>query len=191
MPLQGRSDPHKWARPVYKNRVVKKIASNAGQPAGPVRFDNGRRPAARLNGRGPAPGFTNQFALARLSRAIQAEYEHFLSSSPIIRGPAELSRGILRLLEHSDYLAIISRPDRLVVSQVREALIDFVAGALECHAHDRGACFVAPDRSLSSLVGQFEVWAKFLSTDAASHKRIRVAVQMALAEEFNAYVTRP
>lgn len=132
----------------------------------------------------------NHKGLDRVSLAIDAEFERLANSSPIALGPAELSHSVLRLLEHPDYLHIVTTPDRLAVPKVRNALIYFVASALDQHAKDRGYAYAASASSLSSLVGQFELWAKLLKADTDARKRIRIAVQLALAEEFNANIIR-
>lgn len=122
--------------------------------------------------------------------AIEAELERFVTFSPIARGPAELSHSVLRLLAHSDYLDVVNASDRLALAKLRGALVEFIASSLGQHAKDRGFAYSASNRSLSCLVEQLELWAKFLPIDSRARKRIRVAIQLALAEELNASITR-
>jgi hypothetical protein len=132
----------------------------------------------------------NHKGLDRVSMAIEAELERFASSSPIARGPAELSHSVLRLLEHSDYPDVLNTSDRLAFAKLRSAFVAFIACALGQHAKDRGFTYAASNRSLSCLIEQLELWAKLLPADTPARKRIRVAIQLALAEELNASITR-
>jgi len=131
----------------------------------------------------------NHLPSARIQSAIDAEWDRFASASPIARGPAELSHSVLRVLENDDYLKG-TVADRIGLNRVRNAFVSLIGNSLGQHARDRGYTYRISDRSLSCLVGQLELWARLLSDDPAARKRIRTAVQLALAEELNANIFR-
>jgi len=110
--------------------------------------------------------------------------------SPIARGPAELSHSVLRVLEDDEYREALTTGGATALHGSRSALKAFLVDALTQHASDRGLRYESCDRDLGLLLGQFELWSQALASGAIERKRLRVSLQLALAEEFNSHLFR-
>lgn len=118
----------------------------------------------------------------RLASLIDLEARRYDEASPIVRGPAHLSHALLRIIASDAYAADL-RSAAGSSGRGRQALAEFIIGGLEQHADDRGQHYRAKHPAIKQLMDQLEVWAKELAAEKADPKRIRIAIQLTLAEE--------
>lgn len=121
---------------------------------------------------------------------IEEEAARYDGLSPIVRGPAELSHALLRILV-SEGVASLAAGPMGSLRALRPLLARFIVYGLEQHAADRGRRYAKHGRAVRELVGQIELWARDLSCGGAEPKRIRVALQLALAEELAGGLVMP
>lgn len=129
-------------------------------------------------------------ATLRLDGAIEREARLFADASPIARGPAELSHGLLRILESGEYNDIMSGVGRTALPAARLALHGFLVDAFVLHALDRGFRYADDRTGLWAIIRQLEVWAGVLARGNMDRRQLRIKIQLALAEEFNRGLSR-
>lgn len=119
---------------------------------------------------------------------IGREADAFAATSPIVRGPAELSHALLRIVESREFAQFLAGGARTSSMFVRSGIAEFISTALMLHAHDRGLTY-RESAGAQIIAGQVELWAAELAR-GGDRRRTRVLIQLALSEELNAHLVR-